>query len=288
MCQALCQDNPIDTVEVQDTTLGTDIVSRYHCNTWEEVLANGGAPFDVIVIGAGMFGAYCAEKIYRYGEKKANENPDWITITIRGIGEMTGDKNADPAAPDAGTKSWMNLAFDVPDQRDQLQARRAWANLVKSAADDMLWTAMEEAAVKLARRLANLKDPATTSPGLEFLHPGAGWKSDPPAKFQDNIGTTHHETGTLWMGNSGGNPGSALQSDGRGLQTRSQHRCCVESSRRVESLGNQGQRRQHHGETERYARRRVAEWHRRAKGFIALQNHHAGSKVQFRNIRIKA
>jgi len=27
---------------------------------------------------------------------------------------------------------------------------------------------------------------------------------------------------------------------------------------------------------------------RRAKGFIALPNHHPGSKVQFRNIRIKA
>src|SRR5882672_11460785 len=61
--------DPTDTVEVQQTTLGTDIVSRYHCNTWEEILANGGAPFDVIVIGAGMFGAYCAEKIYRRGEK---------------------------------------------------------------------------------------------------------------------------------------------------------------------------------------------------------------------------
>src|SRR5262245_4250279 len=61
--------NSNDTVEVQDTTLGKDIVSRYHCNTWEEVAANGGAPFDVIVIGAGMFGAYCAEKIFRYGEK---------------------------------------------------------------------------------------------------------------------------------------------------------------------------------------------------------------------------
>src|SRR5215203_4178585 len=61
--------NPNDTVEVQDTTLGMDIVSRYHCNTWEEVASNGGAPFDVIVIGAGMFGAYCAEKIYRCGDK---------------------------------------------------------------------------------------------------------------------------------------------------------------------------------------------------------------------------
>ena len=30
-------------------------------------LAGGGFPFDVIVVGAGMFGAYCAEKLYRLG-----------------------------------------------------------------------------------------------------------------------------------------------------------------------------------------------------------------------------
>ena len=58
-----------DRVEVQATTLGLDLVSRYHCSTWDEVFGNGGAPFDVVVIGAGMFGAYCAEKIYRNGEK---------------------------------------------------------------------------------------------------------------------------------------------------------------------------------------------------------------------------
>src|SRR6267143_226517 len=137
------------------------------------------------------------------GRMQASESPDWVTITIRGIGEMIGDKNADPAASNAGTKSWVNLAFDVPDQRDEFQARRAWVNLVKSVADDALWTAIDEAAVKLARRLANLKDPQTTSADLEFLHPGANppWRPDPPATFKDNIATTHHEAGTLWMGN---------------------------------------------------------------------------------------
>jgi hypothetical protein len=146
---------------------------------------------------------------------QANQNPDWVTITIRGIGEMTGDKNADPAAPDSGTKSWMNLTFDVPDQRDEFQTRRAWVNLVKSSADDTLWTAMDDAAVKLARRLANVKDPNTTSPDLEFLVPGSNppWQSNPPAKFQDNIGTTHHEAGTLWMGNSDAD--SVTNFDGR-------------------------------------------------------------------------
>ncbi len=136
------------------------------------------------------------------GRMRASQDPEWVTITIRGIGEMLGDKKADPAAPDAAKKSWVNLAFDVPDQRDEFQARRAWVNLVKSADDDALWKAMDEAAVKFARRLANVKEPGATSADLEFLHPGGNpqWQQDPPAKFQDNIATTHHEAGTLWMG----------------------------------------------------------------------------------------
>jgi Domain of Unknown Function (DUF1080)/GMC oxidoreductase len=147
------------------------------------------------------------------GRMLANGDADFVAITIRGIGEMTGDKNADPAAPDAATKSWMNLAFDVPDQRDQFQARRAWVNLVRSTPDEALWSAMDTAAVKLARRLANVFEPATTSPDLEFLHPGNVWQPTPPATFRDKIGTTHHEAGTLWMGTSEGN--SVTNLDGR-------------------------------------------------------------------------
>jgi hypothetical protein len=88
-------------------------------------------------------------------------------------------------------------------------------NLVKGTADDRLWQAMDDAALKLARRLANLKEPNTTSPDLEFLNPGANppWQSTPPAKFQDNIGTTHHEAGTLWMGLS--DTDSVTNLDGR-------------------------------------------------------------------------
>ncbi|HEU4994910.1 MAG TPA: family 16 glycoside hydrolase [Gemmatimonadaceae bacterium] len=56
---------PNDFVEVQDTTFSIDVPGRYVCSTWDEAVNNGGVPFDVIVIGAGMVGAYCAEKIYR-------------------------------------------------------------------------------------------------------------------------------------------------------------------------------------------------------------------------------
>jgi choline dehydrogenase-like flavoprotein len=53
--------------DVQRTKLGVDVLSRFVCNTWEEATANGGRPFDAVVIGAGMFGGYCADKIFRFG-----------------------------------------------------------------------------------------------------------------------------------------------------------------------------------------------------------------------------
>ncbi|HWZ94965.1 MAG TPA: GMC oxidoreductase [Opitutaceae bacterium] len=53
--------------DVQRTTLGLDVLSRFVCNTWDEAANNGGAPFDAVIIGAGMFGGYCADKIYRDG-----------------------------------------------------------------------------------------------------------------------------------------------------------------------------------------------------------------------------
>ena len=53
--------------DVQHTTLGVDVLGRYVCNTWDEATAGGTRRFDVIVLGAGMFGGYAAEKIYRLG-----------------------------------------------------------------------------------------------------------------------------------------------------------------------------------------------------------------------------
>src|SRR5260221_14790218 len=58
--------NPIKSLpEVQRTTLSLDVMGRFVCNNCDEAVNNGGEPFDAVVIGAGMFGGYCAEKIFR-------------------------------------------------------------------------------------------------------------------------------------------------------------------------------------------------------------------------------
>lgn len=58
-------DQPNTPVAVQETAFSIDVLGRYLCNTWDEAVGNGGVAFDAVVIGAGMFGAYCAEKLYR-------------------------------------------------------------------------------------------------------------------------------------------------------------------------------------------------------------------------------
>jgi choline dehydrogenase-like flavoprotein len=52
---------PVDAP--QKTSLGLDVVPRFICNTWEEATQDP-AGIDVVVLGAGLFGGYCASKIY--------------------------------------------------------------------------------------------------------------------------------------------------------------------------------------------------------------------------------
>ena len=66
MLRALNPD-PQVPVDVQQTTFSHDVLGRWSCSTWDEVRNNGGDPFDVVVIGCGMFGGYIADKLYRHG-----------------------------------------------------------------------------------------------------------------------------------------------------------------------------------------------------------------------------
>ena len=126
----------------------------------------------------------------------ASQDFNKITITLRGIGEMVGDKNATNANPAA---SWIDLS---PFERDEFGMRRAYVNLVTTPQAFTLWGTMDQAAVQLAQALAG--SPAN----IEYFFDNAWHSATPPAgKVRDGLGTTHHEAGTLWMGT---NPASSI------------------------------------------------------------------------------
>jgi NAD(P)-binding Rossmann-like domain len=52
-------------VHVQDTTLSTDVLGRHVYSTWQEATSNSGPPLSAVV-GAGIYGAYCAAKLSRH------------------------------------------------------------------------------------------------------------------------------------------------------------------------------------------------------------------------------
>jgi hypothetical protein len=123
----------------------------------------------------------------------SNDNPSFVTLTLRGIGEMHGDRNT--SVPNS-IGSWMNLS---PFENDEFGVRRAYVHLQLSSADLQTWQAMDKAAIDLAQAIAG-------SPGnIEYLYDG-GWQTSPfPLarpfpEWHRGLGTTYHESGTLWMG----------------------------------------------------------------------------------------
>jgi choline dehydrogenase-like flavoprotein len=141
----------------------------------------------------------------------ASQDADKIVITLRGIGEMQGDRGVNAPNATGSSPSWIDLS---PDQRDEFGMRRAWVNLVPSAQDLALWRTMDDAALAFAQKLAG------SAANIEYFYnesgslnaPGAAWHANPPPpstsfnrndpanKVRDGVGTTHHEAGTLWMG----------------------------------------------------------------------------------------
>jgi choline dehydrogenase-like flavoprotein len=64
----LLNPDPNALVDVQQTLFSHDMLGRWVCSSWPEVANNGGDPFDIVVIGAGMYGGYIADKLYRRGQ----------------------------------------------------------------------------------------------------------------------------------------------------------------------------------------------------------------------------
>jgi choline dehydrogenase-like flavoprotein len=117
-----------------------------------------------------------------------NASETHVVITLRGIGEMEPRNpdnfvRLDPEVDEFGAqRSFVSL----PNPADSQQAARN----PKSAKDAALWDAMDKAADDLAKVF-------TGSGPVEVL-----------GKNRDGLGTTHHEAGTLWIGD--GAPGTCV------------------------------------------------------------------------------
>lgn len=118
-----------------------------------------------------------------------------IVITIRGIGEMAAQ---DP-------RNRISLAFDRP--TDEVGVHRAFVALTPGAKDDALWEAMDIASDQVAKVFAGGQDFEVFTPGgIVKVGPGADLRQILPYTFQsaggrrDGLGTTHHEAGSLAMG----------------------------------------------------------------------------------------
>jgi choline dehydrogenase-like flavoprotein len=106
------------------------------------------------------------------------QQAEFVAVTFRGCAETKGVKDQSAGNP---ALRWIDLS---PFERDEFGFRRAFVNLAINAAEARLWNAMDAATVELARKLAN-NDPAS----IRIV-----------SSSRDGLGTTYHESSTLWMG----------------------------------------------------------------------------------------
>jgi choline dehydrogenase-like flavoprotein len=106
------------------------------------------------------------------------QDAEFVAVTFRGCAETKGVKDQPVGNP---ALRWINLS---PFERDEFGFRRAFVNLSINAAEARLWNAMDAATVELARKLAD-----DDSTAIRLI-----------SSSRDGLGTTYHESGTLWMG----------------------------------------------------------------------------------------
>jgi choline dehydrogenase-like flavoprotein len=116
-----------------------------------------------------------------------------VVITIRSIGEMQ------PQNPQSFVRLDPEIDTDFGDQR-------AFVQLRPTARDNQLWQAMDTASDQAALVFAGGGEYQVQTPG-GFLTVPAGQPASIVGGVQrrDGLGTTHHEAGTLWMGDTPAN-----------------------------------------------------------------------------------
>jgi choline dehydrogenase-like flavoprotein len=136
-------------------------------------------------------------------DKLRTANDTTVAITIRGIGQMASANVGNLAAHPSRVELDMN-------RTDEYGVRRVFVTLTPGQDDNDLWTVMDRASDAVAKLFANGQPfqvvfdggatvNAAPDDDLSIISPYAP-KAQAPRNRRDGLGTTHHETGTLWMG----------------------------------------------------------------------------------------
>ena len=156
-----------------------------------------------------------------------NQDGSFVALQFRGCAEMLGIKTN--GSPD-GSLSWIDLS---PFERDEFGRRRAYVHMKTLPEDDALWAEMDEAAFQLAERLGDGDTEfwvADAQGGGRWTkqRPPAGllWSEGDPRGVRDPLGTTYHESGTLWMGDT---PATSV-TDARGRFHHVANAWCVDQA----------------------------------------------------------
>jgi hypothetical protein len=132
------------------------------------------------------------------------QDADFVAVTFRGCAETKGIKDQPIGNP---ALRWIDLS---PFERDQFGFRRAFVNLAINPAEARLWNAMDAATVEFARKLANDDNTA-----IRLV-----------SSSRDGLGTTYHESGTLWMGDD---PATSV-TDSNGRFHHVANACCIDQA----------------------------------------------------------
>jgi len=91
-------------------------MGRFACNTWDEAVNNGGPPFDVVVIGGGMFGGYCADHLFRESNLRVlvlDAGPFVVSTHLQNLPDI-GLFAPNPIDPASDTGQARNLVWGMP------------------------------------------------------------------------------------------------------------------------------------------------------------------------------
>ncbi|MBI3243101.1 MAG: DUF1080 domain-containing protein [Chloroflexi bacterium] len=124
-----------------------------------------------------------------------------VVITLRGIGEMEAQNP--------------NSRITLDPEPDEFGMRRAFVSIAPTEKDLALWEAMDKAADQAAQLFAGGQPYEVLTPqGAKKVSTGDSLREMfPYVGRRDALGTTHHEAGTLWMGDDPGK--SVTDADGR-------------------------------------------------------------------------